>query len=260
MPQETITNDPMSHLLSLGTPRVWSMLVTIFGDLAQGPQDRIVGPVLSNLTEHMQLKPEAVRVALHRLRLDDWISSQKTGRLASYGLTQNGRAQSRAVSPVIYSRPAEMPQGWHMVLTSSNEAGQKDQLIKAGFTQLLPRVFFGADTLPLPSFAMPIAGTDAPVWLSQQLQNDASTDEFSNLLTVLARTQTSLGQKPSLDPVQTAVMRCLIVHHWRRLALRFPYLPPALTGPDWPGHGCRAAVTQLLDALPRPSLMDLSVK
>ncbi len=71
---------PLDILTALPTPRVWSMMVTIFGDLAQAPRDRIDGPLLTRLTDGMGIKPEAVRVALHRLRNEDWITSVKSGR------------------------------------------------------------------------------------------------------------------------------------------------------------------------------------
>ena len=76
--------------------RVWSIIVSLFGDLAQRPGDRISGSVLSRITEPMGIKPEAMRVALHRLRSDGWILSEREGRTSRYCLTESGLSQSRA--------------------------------------------------------------------------------------------------------------------------------------------------------------------
>ena len=83
------------------TPRVWSLLVTVFGELAQDADAQISGSLLRSLSEHIGIKPEAMRVALHRLRKDGWIDSERTGRTSNYFLTLWGRAQSIAASPRI---------------------------------------------------------------------------------------------------------------------------------------------------------------
>jgi len=64
----------------------------------------------------------------------------------------------------------------------------------------------------------------------------------------------------ALSVYETALLRSMIVHYWRRLVLRSPYLPPSLIGADWPGHQCRDFVVEMLDALPRPSLEQLTAK
>jgi len=48
--------------------RVWSLVVTIFGDLAQGTGDTLSMQTLARITEPLGVKPEALRVALHRLK------------------------------------------------------------------------------------------------------------------------------------------------------------------------------------------------
>ena len=57
-------------------PRVWSLLVTVFGDLAQDGS-ALPGTVLGEIMSRVGIKPEAMRVALHRLRKDGWIESER---------------------------------------------------------------------------------------------------------------------------------------------------------------------------------------
>ncbi|WP_168797826.1 PaaX family transcriptional regulator C-terminal domain-containing protein [Aliishimia ponticola] len=235
------------------------MLVTIFGDLARNPEDRIEGPTLTRLTEGMGLKPEAVRVALHRLRNDDWIASVKSGRTASHGLTPHGRRESLSASRIIYARQEELPVGWQLALLESSDADQKPSLQAEGFVQLLPRVFVGNGQARVPQGVAVFMGDTPPNWLSAQIVPADVTAEYETLLTALRQTSARVAdlQPGQLRPLDVALTRCLIVHHWRRLVLRHPYLPPALTGAAWPGHLCRAEVTHLLARFQRPALHEI---
>lgn len=252
------SDDPsLAALVSLPAPRVWSVLVTLFGDLAQAPRDRIDGPLLTRLTEGMGIRPEAVRVALHRLRNDEWITSIKSGRTASHALTPHGRRESQSVSQLIYAPIQAMPQGWQMAVLPSNDPELRTELLGADFVPVLPRLFVAHGEAEAPGSVASAAGQTAPAWLADQIIPEELTRQFVELLAVLRRVSAVLEPDPTLSPVDIALRRCLVVHHWRRLVLRFPYLPPALTGADWPGHLCRAEVSRILARLPRPELDEL---
>lgn len=256
-PTQTRTATPVALLTALPTPRVWSMLVTIFGDLAREHRDRIDGQVLTRLTTGMGIKPEAVRVALHRLRNDDWIVSAKTGRTANHALTDFGRRESAQASSLIYAPLEEMPKGWQVALTHANDAGQKDKMQRAGFAPLAPRIFLAGSGAKAPEGSVTLTGRSAPNWLRAEATPTDLTAHYAELLGLLRRVSGAVTDHPIKGPTDIAILRCLIVHHWRRLVLRHPYLPPGLTGADWPGHLCRQEVTALLLRLPRPSLTDL---
>lgn len=245
-------------LLPQGGLRVWSLLVTIFGDLARDPLDRIDGAVLMRLTAGMDIKPEAVRVALHRLRNDDWIASQKRGRRASHALTAKGRRESEAASPLIYAAPDELPQGWKMLIAEDNSAATRGDLERRGFVAIAPRIYAGADTATEPEGLLVLPGDAAPNWMRDQLVAPEIVTAYRDLSDGLQAARDAGVTQADLSPTQTAIIRCLIVHEWRRLVLRHPYLPPALMGETWPGHLCRESVTDLLAHLPRPPIEALS--
>ena len=75
-------------------PRVWSLLVTVFGELGQDPDVRLSVLLLGKLMDLAGVKPGAMRVALHRLKKDGWIDSRRCGRNSEYFLTPYGRSQS----------------------------------------------------------------------------------------------------------------------------------------------------------------------
>ena len=58
----------IAQLTDLQNLRVWSIIVSLFGDLAQKTGDQISGTTLTQIITPMGIKPEAIRVALHRLR------------------------------------------------------------------------------------------------------------------------------------------------------------------------------------------------
>jgi len=66
----------------IGDRRVWSIIVTISGDLAQEPNERISGSLVSRLTNLLDIKPEAARVALHRWRKRVGLSVKNLGAKA----------------------------------------------------------------------------------------------------------------------------------------------------------------------------------
>ena len=70
----------VAHISGGDPPRVWSFIVTIFGDLAREDDRYISSRTLNRLTAEIRVKPEATRVALHRLRKEDWLESAKFGR------------------------------------------------------------------------------------------------------------------------------------------------------------------------------------
>jgi phenylacetic acid degradation operon negative regulatory protein len=86
----------ITALTGLGPIRVWSVLVTVFGDLAH--ETSLDGSTLSAIMAEIGIKPEASRVALYRLRSDGWVRSEKTGRTSRYNLTDKGAHDSAAAN------------------------------------------------------------------------------------------------------------------------------------------------------------------
>lgn len=243
------------------THRVWSVIVTVFGDLAQKPGDQISAQALTKITKAVGFKPEAVRVALHRLRKDGWITSTRDGRASLYELSAHGRAQSAAVSPRIYGPAPKAPAQWHVLVAGPDDTGALDHLVAdAGYVQLGTRSVLGQGPLPGDiSGMLGIAGADltVPDWLRTQLcppDSIAACDQLHARLTVLSG---QLRDMAGFTPVQIAALRTLIVHSWRRVLLRHTDLPDDLFPADWKGAECRALVADLLHRLPRPPLKRL---
>ncbi|MBW4706844.1 PaaX family transcriptional regulator [Roseobacter sp. YSTF-M11] len=257
MPSEEVKGFA-SALTDLGGQRVWSLLVSVFGDLSQAEGAGIDGPVLSAIMTAMDVRAEATRVALHRLRNDGWIVSQKSGRTSRHSLTPHGRAETIAATRRIYASPGDMPTDWQIVVTQSAEPDQRDDMVTRGFSLLLTRVFIGAEDAIPPQGALALRGRNVPEWLKMQLSPEGLKTDYDNLHEILQEIDLCLPDGTQLAPLDVAILRCLIVHNWRRLVLKHPDLPAALYTEGWREHDCRALVCKLLRRFPRPDLAEIS--
>lgn len=253
MPKPDITS-LTTDLRALGGQRVWSLMISLFGDLAQGVGDEIEGPVLSAIMAALQVKPEAARVALHRLRNDGWVMSAKSGRISRHSLTPKGRRESAAASPRIYAQPLEGPRDWQLVVLESAKADASALMISAGFKQILPRVFAGAVGLKTPPGALALPGGPAPDWLMDQMLPADIAQDYARLHQTLRALTTQLPDPDQMRALDIAVLRCLIVHSWRRLVLRHAAPPRGLVASTSPLHLCHITVADLLARFPRPAL------
>ncbi len=242
----------------LGGQRVWSLMISLFGDLAQGHGDAIDGPVLSTIMAALGVRPEASRVALHRLRNDGWLQSRKVGRISQHSLTAQGRAESAAASPRIYAAPPDLSEPWQMVLTEENGRETDKNLRAGGFVSVAPRVYIGPMGSTAPKGSLALQGEAPPDWLRRAVEPVALEAEYDALLSALMAVEQQRARADQMNALDIAVLRCLIVHNWRRLVLKHPALPGGLMRRDWPGYQCHLRVDGLLRRYPRPALQDLA--
>ena len=260
------TSDPARAIAILtqdAPPRVWSFIVTIFGDLAQGKDDALSGRALARMAETAGLRPETVRVALHRLRKDGWIESRRDGRQSHYALTAFGRSQSAAAAARIYASHAPKVQSWTILVgnpdrtddTLSDVASFADAVPLGNFGLLIPgEIPSGEDEL----LRLSARDVSIPAWLRGSVCSEDVQVAYRLLLEKLTRIEPMVG--PGATGLSGATLRALLVHSWRRVLLRHPDLPPDLFPPGWCGEECRASVMVLLGRLPRPALSALEAE
>lgn len=226
-----------------GAPvKIWSVIVTLFGDLASGEGDEISGACLGVLMEPLGFKPDATRVALHRLRKDGWIEVRKQGRQAHYRLSAFGLRETAKASPRIYSAPKENASIKIFALPDGEET--------EGYVQLAPSLF-AARNLPADAFQLLQKDEALPQWVRDNILAPTLIDAFKALQTGIAQTRTA----PS-TPVDCAIKRATIIHPWRRLILRVSQEAEILLG-QCEIQSCRKAVMAALESTPRPSLTNL---
>ena len=244
--------------------RVWSLIVTIFGDLARAEGECISGAALARLVGLMGIKPEAMRVALFRLRKDGWIDSQREGRGSLHLLTPFGRRQSAEASPRIYDRERSFAEGWHLLVAGAGDAGGRGQLdgflLTGDYLPLGPQVVLGQGPLPGDPrglFGAELDRVSVPEWVQDQVCPPELLRQYAGLSADLARVGALLGARPALPVIEQAALRLLVVHSWRRLLFRHPDLPAPFFPANWAGPECRRLFCDLMERLPPPSLSSL---
>ena len=227
------------HILGGERPRVWSFIVTIFGDLAREDNRYISSRTLNRLTAQIGVKPEAIRVALHRLRKEDWLESAKFGRESHYRLTDNGRNLSREAAPRIYG--AASGQALMLALYDPSQIAPEGLRIASGIS-LVTSKYEGA---------MNLAVTDPlPTWMVDRLVAFDVLRAARNLHARLTDFSTGSG----LSELDHAVLRLSLVHEWRRIILRVPDVPDHILGDGIALRDLRQSVQHLLALLSDVSL------
>ena len=245
------------------SPRLWSFVVTIFGDLAQDEQARISGSLMGTFVGRLGVKPEALRVALHRLRKEGWLESHKQGRSSDYALSPWGRAQSAQASQIIYDRAAlaRPDEAWLVLHDPADKA--RDPAGEGSLYSLSPAASLalrrprGSDT----DLVLRLSAEQPdpiPAWVQLKLCDHSLIDASQDLEQRLAQVLAHRALIDRLSDLDRMVLRVLIVHSWRRLILKAPLLPAFLFPPAWRGTSCAEQVEALLRALPPLSIEELT--
>ncbi|WP_299422938.1 PaaX family transcriptional regulator C-terminal domain-containing protein [uncultured Shimia sp.] len=239
-----------------GPLKVWSVVVTILGDLLQSEDAWLSGPVLDALVSRLGINNQALRVALHRLRRDGWITSEKRGRLSAHQLSAKGWAETEAVRAQIYGL-ADTPEAvWLAVGGPSLTAVEFLELLPAQAVSLSARsaLVAGAirpsDNLLLTRFTP----ERVPEWAVCALAPAELAAEYDALSAAVGLVLAHNTPDGTLD--RTA-LRLVILHHWRRLRLRHGAVQDAVLPSDWPGARAQRLVMQALTRLERPDVAEL---
>lgn len=200
----------IANLNAEGRPRIWSLVITVFGDMVQPRGGRISTARLGRLLGRVGIEGGALRTALSRLSADGWVTSRREGRTSSYTLTARGQKEFGPATLRIYAppRPGPVPV-W--TFTPREVPGG------------LPLA--GGSLLPGDVAAKGVRLTGAlqpgpEVWEGLPPDHRLAVER-------LAADLRSLSEVPD-TPLDAAAARLLLVHRWRRLVLRWPEVPMEL--------------------------------
>ena len=258
MPTETLAPDHFAKavvaLCPDGPPRAWSLIVTVLGDM--GGEVEIGAAPLARILACLGVSGAALRVALHRLKADDWIVARRVGRSSAYRLHPDRLTETQAASARIYASAGPEPTCWHLLALSPDDPVPKPA--REVFIPVAPRLILrpGPPQGAEGALALRPEG-DVPNWLRAAVGTDEMLAAYRALHTGLQEVE-ALATGRALQPVETAALRVLVVHAWRRVILKHPDLPDALFPPAWCGAECRARVQALLTRLPRPDAQALA--
>ena len=229
-------------------PRTGSLIVTIFGDV--GLQRGGVLPLsdVQALLGAIGVEAGIVRTALSRLVSAGTLSRSRDGKTALYALSPAARRDFEGAADLIYGRRLPAPTGnMHLVVLDevADRKQQRAKLIAQGFAPLTasamiapqharkpPDVPEGALLLEA-ALSPALANRAAHLWPLQMLAEGYAR---------VARDATNLASEAAF-PVHFDVLlaRILLVHEFRRIVLKDPFLPQALLPANWPGIEARRA-------------------
>ena len=225
------------------TPRLWSFLVTIFGDLAQDAGQEISGTLLSAIVHRMGIKPDTLRVALHRLRKDGWIDAAKRGRRSSYFLTPLGQAETRQASPRVYGTMFDVEEAWLII--------GGDRALSDSWYPVAPSVWMSGTCPQASDFAIfPLRqGVQMPTWMMEKLYPQELISEYEAFYQNISALSKNIASFGGLSELERAILRVALIHEWRRIVLRSPSLPSFLHPRQWRGKECQNLVSLLHTSL-----------
>ena len=223
------------QLVELDTLKTWSLIVTLFGDL---DGDVLTGTQIRLLLGHIGIKPEAIRVALHRLKSDGWITSTKTGREAVYQMSPRARSETAAVAPDIYRKRIKPKECWEFHLVEEPPITSGGILLNRN----LALVEVGARPSGHEALVLAAQNQVIPQWVAASLVPEAILNRASKLGLQVDRFS------EVERPFDKRIFRLLVLHHWRRIALRSGAWAHASFLPGGEIAVCHAKVVALLNA------------
>jgi len=249
--------------------RVWSIVITIFGDAVLPRGGVLALGALQQILQRLRIEAGAVRAATSRLAADGWLNRERRGRNSFYALTASGRHQFDLATRRIYAAtPVAWSGDWTLCVVPEEAGGERSArrrlLRDLGFGTLGPTTFLRPETAAAPDATEALAGATvfraeaqaaaglpgltASAWPLRQDAEDYAAFEaaFGPLLRGLPA-----GVIP--DPLDALAARTLLIHEFRRIALRDPLLPAGLLPADWPGESARQLARRVYYRLVGPS-------
>ncbi len=238
-----VLNPLITALHNEGRLRVWSLVVTVFGDAVQHRGGRIATLRLQHLLGRVGVEAGALRTALSRLTSDGWVVRDREGRNSFYRLSTSGQAEIAAAAVDIYAAPhGDKISEW--VMASGAVAPPKGIPVAANLW-LVP-AHLASD---MPDH---ICLTGALASFPDSFAAQVLSEEHQGALVALNADIATL-KGVTLAPLDAMAARMLLIHRWRRIVLRFPDIPPELFPANAAMNNPRTAVAQAYIGLTKAS-------
>ncbi len=240
--------------------RAGSLIISVFGDsICQQGNSVWLGNLITVL-QPFGINARQIRTAVYRLVQEDWLMGRQIGRKSYYSLTDSGHRHYEQAARRIYSAGAKpWNKKWTMLITASVPVKKREALKKAlnwqGFGSLSSSVYVhpAADQKSVDATLqqMDIADTvvvfeakTAALTTREGMQNLAG--QCWNLPQIEQRYQAFMqrflpvaraldtGKQP--PPLQSFLLRTLLIHEYRRILLHATDLPDELLPVNWSGR------------------------
>ena len=239
--------------------RTGSLIITFYGDAILPRGGSVWLGTLLQFLQMLEIDGGVVRTAVSRLAADGWLGRDKAGRKSFYKLAPQGRARFEAALAHVYNPLISDWAGRFELLLIGNgldREAARAALTEAGFGNPMPGVWVAPMGVAVPAEAqsairLDVAADDEMgrrlVGESWSLQRTA--ESYRDFLRTFASLEGWIAGEEQLAPADAILARILLIHHYRRVILRDPLLPPALLPADWPADDARSLCARVYQAL-----------
>lgn len=241
--------------------RVWSIVITVFGD-AVAPRGGVIWlGALQALMDRLDIGASALRAAMSRLAADGWVTRERLGRNSYYALAEAGRRDFDLATRRIYAAgPVRWDGRWTLCVVPEEAGEARDARRRAlrdlGFGTLGPTVFLRPETEAAQDASAALVGAtvfaaearDAAGYAAladEAWPLAAAAEAYQAIVAAFSPLQAALDDGGRLEPLAAMAARTLLIHDFRRAALRDPLLPDSLRPEGWPGETARVLVARL---------------
>lgn len=245
--------------------RVWSLVITVFGDAVNPRGGEFWLGSLQDLMDRLRIEPSALRAAMSRLTADGWLKRERRGRKSYYCLAAAGENEFANAARKIYAPNRQCWSGEWTIIVLTGRAGQdrgnrRRQLRAEGFGSLSPTVFLRPISQDGPEeqsarpgetvFRSRLDGETNAAELIMQGWSLAQVDTgYANFIDSFTPLNKALENEPEIDPLSAVAARSLLIHNFRKVALRDPVFPIDLLPDRWKGDEARALAADIYRAL-----------
>jgi len=255
-----LLEDQIRHLHNQGRLRVWSLVITIFGDAVQLRGGRVAISVMQSLTDRLGVEVGALRTAMSRLAKDGWVTREKRARHSFYRLNSNGAGEFEAATRRIYAGQSGLDRcdlTIGVLPKGRSDAGIRKFLAQSHALGVRNGVAIWANDTAPPAHDLEKSGVFCvqgnpwvtPNWVKEALGSDDHKTRYRNLSARWDQAANNISLLHKLEPLDAMALRTLLIHDWRRCLLRQPDLPAELLPGDWPEPECRAQIGAIYHAL-----------
>ena len=230
----------LTHLHNQGRLRVWSLIITFFGDSILEKGGEVEASRIKALMQAMNIEAGTLRTALSRLTNDNWLERYKIGKNTIYRLSHKGLKEFGPASELIYSAPnPNVETKWRVVINPSSENDSSGFLLHPGVS-VLPI------TEKSPKNSLVFDGTINRLSdeVCYQLLPNGYVDEINQLIELFLQIEFK-----NLNALQAMITRTLLIHNWRKIVLKFPEVPKELTPKKWKGYNVRLTIKTIYEEL-----------
>src|SRR6204780_395429 len=239
--------------------RTGSIVITLFGDAIVPRGGSVWLGTLLAFFDTIDIDSGVVRTAMSRLAADGWLERNKVGRNSFYRLVKKGRQTFDAATKHIYDSQASDWTGRFELLlipASEDRDASREALKNSGFGSPLPGVWLAPSGVPIPEEAASAIRLEVSAeddsgrrLLSQSWPLDRTSDAYLKFMKTFEPLRGWIGRRAQLSDADAFTARILLIHHYRRVVLPDPLLPPAVLPVDWPGRAARKLCGEIYRAV-----------